>query len=161
MSEVLSSRVNNKICCVVIIRAFDTHISGVLERLDGRLRGLEDTRLKHIEVVMANHGLVDASFQQLILLCHAISPALGDIMKTVRGYHSAFMSDLQRTAGQFLEDVRNSQAKESQLLTELDNSEGEVLKLMEVADLLDKVRSNPSAQAVYDSTSFSFISIGS
>lgn len=102
---------------------------------------MEDPRLRHIELVMANHGLVDASFQQLVLLAQTISPALGEIVKTIRGYHSAFMTDLQRTAAQFLEDIQERDGLVSHLNNQLANSEGEIAKLMDVADLLDQVRS--------------------
>ena len=88
---------------------------------------------------MANHGLVDASFQQLVLLTQTISPALGDIVKTIRGYHSAFLTDLQQTAGRCLGDVQRERDEAALLQAQIDNSEGEITKLMEVADLLDKV----------------------
>lgn len=125
---------------LLVSRAFDTHICGVLERLETRLAGLSDARLQHVEVVMANHGLVDASFQQLVLLAQTISPALGEIVKSIRGYHSSFMTDLQQTASQFLGDVHRGHDEVARLQTHIANSEGEIAKLMEVADLLDKVR---------------------
>jgi hypothetical protein len=120
-------------------RAFDTHVAGVLERLDARLAGLQDPRLRRVEAVMANHGLVDASFQQLVLLAQTISPALGDIVKTIRAYHSSFLTDLQRTSGQFLEEMAQRDQEAVRLQAQMHNSEGEINKLMDVAELLDKV----------------------
>lgn len=120
-------------------RAFDAHVAGVLERLDGRLATLTDPRMRHVEVVMANHGLVDASFQQLVLLSQTISPALGDIVKDIRSFHSAFLTDLQKTSGQFIQETGHRDEEVSMLRSHIESSEGEIQKLMEVADLLDKV----------------------
>jgi hypothetical protein len=121
------------------LRAFETHVTGVLDKLDTRLSSLTDPRLRNIEVVMANHGLVDASFQQLTLLCHTISPALGEIVKTIRSSHSLFLTDIQRSSAQFLEDIAKQQQDIDRLHEQLHNSEIEISRLMEVADLLDKV----------------------
>ena len=53
----------------VLDRAFETHVQGVLDKLENRLPALEDTQLQFVEIVMARHGLFDAAFQQAILLC--------------------------------------------------------------------------------------------
>lgn len=50
-------------------RAFETHVQGVLDKLESRLPSLDDSHLHTVEVVMARHGLFDAAFQQAILLC--------------------------------------------------------------------------------------------
>jgi hypothetical protein len=57
----------------IYYRAFETHVHGVLEKLDKRLPGLEDAQ-RNVEVVMARHGLYDAAFQQIVLLCSSIAP---------------------------------------------------------------------------------------
>lgn len=50
-------------------RAFESHVQGVLDKLDSRLPGLDDKPLRTVEITMAKHGLYDAAFQQVILLC--------------------------------------------------------------------------------------------
>lgn len=55
----------------VLERAFELHVQSVLEKLDARLPGIEDTRQQKIEVIMAKHGLYDAAFQQVVLLCQS------------------------------------------------------------------------------------------
>jgi hypothetical protein len=45
---------------------------------------------------MAKHGLFDAGFQQAILLCHTVFPALGDSLKDIRSNHSSFISEFYR-----------------------------------------------------------------
>ena len=42
---------------------------------------------------MAKHGLFDAAFQQAILLCHTVFPALGDSLKDIRSIHSSFVAN--------------------------------------------------------------------
>lgn len=60
-------------------RAFEAHVHSVLEKLDERLPTLvnnEQTlsqnhmnQLMAVEVVMARHGLYDAAFQHIVMLC--------------------------------------------------------------------------------------------
>lgn len=45
---------------------------------------------------MAKHGLFDAAFQQAILLCHTVFPALGDSLKDIRSVHSSFVAEFYR-----------------------------------------------------------------
>ncbi len=54
----------------ILDRAFEIHVQGVLEKLETRLPSLNDRQLKNVEVTMAKHGLYDAAFQQVIILCH-------------------------------------------------------------------------------------------
>ena len=53
----------------VLDKAFELHVQGVLEKLDSRLPSLTDSPLRAVEIVMAKHGLYDAAFQQVVLLC--------------------------------------------------------------------------------------------
>ncbi len=101
--------------------AFESHVHGVLSKLDRRLPLLNNDNTKRVEIVMAKHGLCDgttlknkinrlffiinkshflATFQQTILLCQTISPALGDVLKRVRSIHAALFTELQQTSGE-------------------------------------------------------------
>ena len=122
-------------CC----SAFESHTVGVMEKLNDRLTLISDPRLQDIEVVMANHGMVDASFQQLILLCHTISPALGEIAKSIRTSHSLFFNEIQNITGNFLSEIEQRRVEVDSLHTRLGASEAEIARLMDVTDLLDKV----------------------
>jgi hypothetical protein len=53
----------------ILDRAFEIHVQGVLEKLEARLPTLVDSQMKNVEVIMAKHGLYDAAFQQVIILC--------------------------------------------------------------------------------------------
>lgn len=50
-------------------KSFELHVQNVMEKLDSRLPSQHNERLKFCEVAMARHGIYDASFQQVILLC--------------------------------------------------------------------------------------------
>jgi len=62
-------------------RAFEQHVQSVLEKLDQRLPSLIQQNQEHslsdsqtrqllaVEVIMARHGLYDAAFQQVVMLC--------------------------------------------------------------------------------------------
>lgn len=62
-------------------RAFEQHVQSVLEKLDERLPSLVRQNEEHslsdnqtrqllaVEVIMARHGLYDAAFQQVVMLC--------------------------------------------------------------------------------------------
>ena len=62
-------------------RAFEAHVHNVLEKLDQRLPSLMQQNQEHglteeqtkqlmtVEVIMAKHGLYDAAFQQVVMLC--------------------------------------------------------------------------------------------
>ena len=61
-------------------RAFEQHVQSVLEKLDQRLPVLaeqqdkpqvQSEQLLAVEVIMARHGLYDAAFQQVVLLCQS------------------------------------------------------------------------------------------
>lgn len=64
-------------------RAFESHVHSVLEKLDQRIpalmqrnqdEGLSEHQvglLMSVEVIMARHGLYDAAFQQVVMLCQA------------------------------------------------------------------------------------------
>lgn len=53
----------------VLDRAFEVHVQRVLDKLESRLPALSDSHLKEVEITMAKHGLYDAAFQQVIILC--------------------------------------------------------------------------------------------
>jgi hypothetical protein len=55
----------------VLDKAFEKHVQGVLEKLETRIPQLNDTQVKHAEIIMAKHGIYDAAFQQVILLCQS------------------------------------------------------------------------------------------
>ena len=55
----------------VLERAFELHVNGVLEKLGQRLQVMEDERQQQVELIMARHGLYDAAFQQITLLCQS------------------------------------------------------------------------------------------
>ena len=112
---------------------------GVMDKLDQRLVTIRDPRLRQIETVMANHGLVDASFQQLVLLCQAISPALGDVVKSIRASHSLFFNEIQKTSSDFMGEIEEQKRENAALRERIETSEIEIARLMDVADLLDKV----------------------
>lgn len=62
-------------------RAFEQHVQTVLQKLDQRLPALklqneqqqrDESQIKQllaVEVIMARHGLYDAAFQQVAMLC--------------------------------------------------------------------------------------------
>lgn len=62
-------------------RNFEQHVQSVLEKLDQRLPSLIEQNQDHslsdnqtrqllaVEVIMARHGLYDAAFQQVVMLC--------------------------------------------------------------------------------------------
>jgi len=97
-------------------RAFEKHVQSVLDKLDGRLSSLGEGELqRQSEMIMAKHGLMDASFQQVILLCQGISPALGDVLKELRVAHSGYLTELQHCVGKFtLEAAAHSAAQSAQ-----------------------------------------------
>lgn len=88
----------------ILDNAFETHVQGVLEKLDNRLPVLQNEGLRDVEIIMAKHGLFDAAFQQAILLCQTITPPLGESLKDLRSIHSSFLSDLQQLVGNFVRD---------------------------------------------------------
>ena len=53
----------------VLDRAFEVHVQRVLDKLESRLPSLTDGKLREVEITMAKHGLYDAAFQQVIILC--------------------------------------------------------------------------------------------
>lgn len=55
----------------VLERAFELHVQAVLDKLDNRLESLPHPRQQKVETILARHGLFDAAFQQVILLCHS------------------------------------------------------------------------------------------
>jgi putative NIF3 family GTP cyclohydrolase 1 type 2 len=55
----------------VLERAFEFHVQGVLDKLDARLQSIHEPQQQNVELIMARHGLYDAAFQQVALLCHS------------------------------------------------------------------------------------------
>lgn len=66
---------------VELDQGFEMHVQAVLDKLDKRLQTLGDSPVQNVELVMARHGLFDASFQQAILL--------GQNGKTFRYYQNS------------------------------------------------------------------------
>jgi hypothetical protein len=55
----------------VLERAFEFHVQGVLEKLEKRFQDIGDEKQREVELIMAKHGLYDAGFQQVALLCQS------------------------------------------------------------------------------------------
>jgi hypothetical protein len=56
----------------ILEKAFEIHVQSLLEKLEGRLSNLHDNpQFQKMEIVLAKHGLYDAAFQQVILLCQS------------------------------------------------------------------------------------------
>ena len=55
----------------------------VFSQLEKKLTEIESPSSRQAEIIMARHGLCDASMQQIILLCESISPALGGVLSQV------------------------------------------------------------------------------
>jgi biopolymer transport protein ExbB/TolQ len=120
-------------------RSFETHIQNVLEKLEKRLPFLSDNEAKNVEIVMAKHGLCDASFQQIILLCQQISPSLGDVLKQLRNIHSEFFSELQSISNQYLDRFNEQQKISNEMNQKIQNLEQECDELLAATKILDQV----------------------
>jgi hypothetical protein len=120
-------------------RALETHLQGVLEKLEKRIEKLTENNTRNVEIIMARHGLYDAAFQQMILLCQHISPALSDVMKEMRNIHSEFFSELQQVSNQYVQMIEDEKKKSEQLQEKLNQMEDECNQLLEATKLLDKV----------------------
>jgi hypothetical protein len=56
----------------VLERAFEMHVQGVLDKLETRLQQFQEaTPQRTVEIVLARHGLYDAAFQQVGLICQS------------------------------------------------------------------------------------------
>ncbi len=56
----------------ILEKAFEIHVQSLLEKLEARLMNLETNPLfQKMEIILAKHGLYDAAFQQVILLCQS------------------------------------------------------------------------------------------
>jgi hypothetical protein len=71
-------------------KAFEVHVQSVLEKLDNRLPTIlqhgneeefenseQSQQLLNVEVIMAKHGLYDAAFQQVVMLCQTSKFSIG------------------------------------------------------------------------------------
>eukprot|EP01032_Pedospumella_encystans_P011294 gene11294-13139_t len=67
---------------------------------------------------MARHGLYDAAFQQVVMLCQTIAPGFGDSVRELRNVHSSLLTELQHS---FCE-VANDNVNLSNELTVLQNA---------------------------------------
>ena len=89
-------------------RAFEQHVQTVLEKLDERLPSLVQQNEEHslsdsqtrqllaVEVIMARHGLYDAAFQQVVMLCQT-SKSLNDhaiVILTLISFRTSMQSPL-------------------------------------------------------------------
>jgi hypothetical protein len=126
----------------VLDRAFESHIQNVLEKLDKRIPFLTDQSAKSVEVVMAKHGLCDAAFQQIILLCQHISPALGEVLKQLRNTHSEFFSELQFVSNEYLRRMEEQEKSVQESKQQHDLLEKECDELLAATKLLDQVPSS-------------------
>jgi hypothetical protein len=127
----------------VLDRAFETHVQGVLEKLDKRIPLITESNAKEVEVVMAKHGLCDAAFQQIILLCQSISPALGDVLKQIRSIHSEFFNELQQISNQYIQQLDEQKALCEEYKSDRERVEDECQELMKATSLLDRVSTTP------------------
>ncbi len=148
----------------ILDRAFEIHVQGVLEKLEQRLPTLIDKQLKDVEIIMARHGLYDAAFQQLIILCqnskffvktfqtlqfiplsliffslHTVSPAMGDSLKDLRAVHSGFMTDLQQSACQFVGERKKLEYEIARNKHAIEDLENDIMILKTSTSLLDTV----------------------
>lgn len=104
----------------ILESAFETHVHSVFEKLETRLLHIQDTNQQKLEIILARHGLYDAAFKQVILLCECsnilhspsstlfliiifiyflnclVTPALGDCVKDLRGVHSSLLSEIRQ-----------------------------------------------------------------
>ena len=110
-----------------------------METLEQRLPFLHIENARKVEIVMAKHGLCDAAFQQIILLCQSISPALGDVLKEVRTIHSSFLSELQTTSNDFIKRLEEQEQYCQATRRDMQSIEEDCKQLMEATALLDKV----------------------
>jgi hypothetical protein len=125
----------------VLDRAFESHIQNVLEKLEKRIPFLTDASAKSVEVVMAKHGLCDAAFQQIILLCQHISPALGEVLKQLRNIHSEFFSELQFVSNEYLRRMEEQEQKGQEAKQQYEVLNKECDELLAATKLLDQVSS--------------------
>lgn len=124
----------------VLDKAFEAHVQGVLEKLENRISSLGDRQqLNNIEVVMAKHGLFDAAFQQVILLCQNISPALGDSLKEIRATHSSFMSELQQNVSELVKQEMAFAEVVARAEEQVAYVEQDKMRLIETVEALDLV----------------------
>jgi hypothetical protein len=62
----------------ILEKAFEIHVQSLLEKLEGRLNNLQDNpQFQKMEIILAKHGLYDAAFQQVILLCQSSKSSFG------------------------------------------------------------------------------------
>lgn len=122
----------------ILNKAFETHIHGVLSKLEKRLPTLSNKNVQTTEIVMAKHGLCDAAFQQIILLCQSISPALGDVLKSIRSMHSQYYTELQRVADDFTSQLSEYQSSADEAKQKYLAADEECQKLLQVVEVLDK-----------------------
>lgn len=146
----------------VLERAFEIHVQGVLDKLDARLQQHPNPQQQLVEIILARHGLYDAAFQQVVLLCQAskfltcdliigrcismqlffftvVSPALGEGIKDLRAAHSGFLSDFQHVVKGMVEE--NNQLLEEVNLrgNHIAEMENNVLKLDQTLRHLNEV----------------------
>ena len=121
--------------------AFEAHVRGVLEKLESRMPLFsQNDLLKQAEVSMAIHGLYDASFQQAILMCLDISPALGSSLKELRLAQASLMNDLQQVVTKYVKenailkaDLDETVSRNANFERELEDLKSSQLHIAEVA----------------------------
>jgi hypothetical protein len=120
-------------------KAFESHVHTVLQKLDSTLPKIQYDEIRRVEVVMARHGLCDAAFQQVILLCQTISPDLGYLLKEIRNVHAGYFADLQQICDEFQQHVQDSESEIHVRDEQLNERNGEINRLTEAINTLDKV----------------------
>lgn len=119
-------------------QAFENHVQGVLDKLAARLPIITEKHSKKVEVTMAKHGLYDAAFQQVVLLCQNISPALGETLKDLRSIHSTFMTDLQQSVCDFISESKQQTDDLIKVTKYAETLESNVKTLQETLEKLNK-----------------------
>eukprot|EP01038_Epipyxis_sp_PR26KG_P012971 gene12971-17393_t len=120
-------------------QAYENHIQNILDKLESRIPLLDtDEYLKKVEIVMARHGLYDASFQQVILLCQEISPLIGDALKDLRLTHSGFINELQQTICDFVDSSNELHQQVNSKDDEINQLKDEMKSLQTTMQALDR-----------------------
>jgi hypothetical protein len=141
----------------ILEKAFEIHVQSLLEKLEGRLTTFQhNAQSQKIEIILAKHGLYDAAFQQVILLCQSskfistyillsltplslspVSPILGDGIKELRNVHSNFLSDFQSVCSSYTDDIQRLHDELNHNSSVVSTLQENIHKLEETIKLLD------------------------
>lgn len=78
----------------------------------------------------------------IILLLLLVSPALGDSLKDLRSIHSGFMTSLQQTAAEFVNEIHELQDNITKNNEYIAHLESDIAKLQDTMGKLDEVRNH-------------------